>query len=132
MNAATDVLVQVGYAVVSVIFICACVGFIAGSLANVYMTDRYNFGLVCVIHPSFYHDLYKPFQLIVGGSLCQVVAYAIQASAPPFPLFCLAGAVNGFGISIQDAQANGLVASLHENASEKMGLLHGTGTLPEG
>jgi hypothetical protein len=39
--------IQVGYAVVSVIFICSCVGFIAGSLANVYMTDRYNFGLVC-------------------------------------------------------------------------------------
>jgi MFS family permease len=124
--------IQVGYAVVSVIFICSCVGFIAGSLANVYMTDRYNFGLVCVIHPPFYYNSYNPSQLLVGGSLCQAIAYAIQASAPPFPLFCLAGAINGFGISIQDAQANGLVASLHENASEKMGLLHGMGTLLEG
>ena len=64
---------------------------------------------------------------MIGSSLCQVVAYGIQASAPPFPLFCLAGTINGFGGSIQDAQANVLVASLHENASEKMGLLHGTG-----
>ena len=89
------------------------------------MTDRYNFGLVCVVYPPFHYNLYNPSQLIIGGSLCQVVAYSIQASAPPFPLFCLAGAINGFGISIQDAQANGLVASVHENASEKMGLLHG-------
>ena len=65
-------------------------------------------------------------KVIVGGSLCQVIAYIIQTTAPPFPFFCLAGVINGFGMSIQDAQANGLVASLHENASEKMGLLHGT------
>jgi hypothetical protein len=35
-------------------------------------------------------------------------------------------------MSIQDAQANGLVASLHVNASEKMGLLHGTGIVLQG
>jgi fucose permease len=107
-----------------VIFICSCIGFIAGSLANVYMTDRYNFGLVSG-SPSTPSESLNSFQLIIGGSLCQAIAYAIQATAPPFPVFCIAGSINGFGISIQDAQANGLVASLHENASEKMGLLHG-------
>ncbi|QRW18946.1 major facilitator superfamily transporter [Rhizoctonia solani] len=36
----------------------------------------------------------------------------------------LAYAVNGFGIALQDAQANGFVAELPNNASAKMGLLH--------
>lgn len=97
----------VNFAVVSIIFISNCLGFISGALANVFWTDRYPFG-----------------SLIIGASICQVVAYSIQSAAPPFPLLCIAYALNGFGISIQDAQANGLVASVHEHASEKMGLLH--------
>ncbi|KIM30930.1 hypothetical protein M408DRAFT_21744 [Serendipita vermifera MAFF 305830] len=97
----------VGYAVVSVIFICACIGFVTGSLANVYLTDRYNLGL-----------------LMIGASACQVVAYAILAAAPPYPLFCIAFMINGFGISIQDAQANSLVASFSRSPNEKMGVLH--------
>jgi fucose permease len=56
--------------------------------------------------------------------MCQVVTYAVQAAAPPFPVFCIFFVLNGFGLSIQDAQANGLVASLHEHAEEKMGVLH--------
>jgi fucose permease len=56
--------------------------------------------------------------------MCQVVTYAVQATAPPFPVFCIFFVLNGFGLSIQDAQANGLVASLHEHAEEKMGILH--------
>ena len=56
--------------------------------------------------------------------MCQVVTYAVQAAAPPFPVFCIFFVLNGFGLSIQDAQSNGLVASLHEHAEEKMGILH--------
>ena len=53
-----------------------------------------------------------------------MVAFGIQASAPPFPLFAIAYAISGFGSSFQDAQANGFVASYQDNAAVKMGLLH--------
>ncbi|KAG8857284.1 hypothetical protein FRB91_011510 [Serendipita sp. 411] len=97
----------VGFAVVSVIFISSCIGFVLGALANVYWTDKYNFGI-----------------LMIGASIAQVIAYSVQAAAPPFLVLCVMYALNGFGVSIQDAQANGLVASVHKHASEKMGLLH--------
>lgn len=53
-----------------------------------------------------------------------MVAFGIQASAPPFPLFAIAYAINGFGGSFEDAQANGFVASYKVNAAAKMGILH--------
>lgn len=55
----------------------------------------------------------------------QMAAYTLQSPAPPFPVFVMAFTINGFGISIQDAQANGYVASLEEGVSTKMGILHG-------
>jgi MFS family permease len=61
---------------------------------------------------------------MAGSSITQVIGYAIQAAAPPFPVFCIAATIIGFGASIQDAQANGLVASVHEHSAEKMGLIH--------
>ncbi|KAJ7609796.1 MFS general substrate transporter [Mycena polygramma] len=99
---------HVGFAVVSLIFVFACLGFIGGALINVPLTDRLGFG-----------------KMIILGSLCQIVAYAIQAPAPPFPVFVLSFVINGVGISIQDAQANGYVAGLKHNPETKMGLLHG-------
>lgn len=88
-----------------------------------------------------------------SGSALQVIAYAVDATAPPFPVLCLAYAVNGVGMSLQvryilftrisappayisscmriyslgclqDAQTNGYVASLTENQEAKMGMLH--------
>ena len=56
--------------------------------------------------------------------MVQVTAYAIQAPAPPFPVLLIAYAINGFGMSLQDAQANGLVASIQHKPEEKMGVLH--------
>jgi MFS family permease len=53
-----------------------------------------------------------------------MVAFCIQASAPPFPVFVITYAINGFGESLEDAQANGFVASYEDNASVKMGILH--------
>ncbi|KAG8720741.1 hypothetical protein FRC08_018282 [Ceratobasidium sp. 394] len=71
------------------------------------MTDRFGFGKVILL-----------------GGLLQVVAYCLLAPALPFPVMCIAYAINGFGIALQDAQANGFVAALPNNASAKMGLLH--------
>ncbi|KZT32778.1 MFS general substrate transporter [Sistotremastrum suecicum HHB10207 ss-3] len=98
---------HVGFAVVSILFICNCVGFISGAALNVFLTDKFGFG-----------------KTIVLGSICQTIGYAVQAPAPPFPVLALGYVINGFGISLQDAQANGFVASLQENAAAKMGILH--------
>ncbi|KAI0325924.1 MFS general substrate transporter [Cubamyces sp. BRFM 1775] len=104
---------HVGFAVVSLIFVFNCVGFVTGAAANVWLTDRLGFGTVMVI-----------------GSLSQIVGYALEAPAPPFPIFVLGYAINGFGLSLQNAGANSFVASLKENTSTKLGILHamyGTG-----
>ncbi|KAH9899251.1 MFS general substrate transporter [Cubamyces lactineus] len=98
---------HVGFAIVSLIFVFNCVGFVSGAAANVWLTDRFGFGTVMVI-----------------GAFAQVAGYALEAPAPPFPVFVLGYAVNGFGLSLQDAGANGFVASLKENAATKMGVLH--------
>ncbi|KAJ7108525.1 major facilitator superfamily domain-containing protein [Mycena epipterygia] len=91
---------HVGFAVVSLTFVFACVGFIGGAMINVPLTDKL-------------------------GSICQIIAYALQAPAPPFPVFVLSFVINGVGMAIQDAQANGYIASLKHNPEIKMGLLHG-------
>lgn len=58
------------------------------------------------------------------GALCQVVAYAVQSPAPPFPVLVIFSALNGFGMAIQDAQASGYVAVMKHNPDRKMGVLH--------
>ncbi|KAK7684563.1 hypothetical protein QCA50_012510 [Cerrena zonata] len=58
------------------------------------------------------------------GSIAQVAGYAINCGAPPFPVFVFAYALNGFGIALQDAGANGYVAAFKKGAATKMGILH--------
>ena len=55
--------------------------------------------------------------------MAQVAGYALEAPAPPFPVFVMGYAINGFGMSLQDAGANGFVVSLKDNATTKMGIL---------
>ncbi|KAF7763749.1 hypothetical protein Agabi119p4_8286 [Agaricus bisporus var. burnettii] len=98
---------HVGFTIVSLIFIFACLGFVSGALANVHLTDRLGFG-----------------KTIILGAALQIIAYTIQSPAPPFPVFVMAYTINGVGIALQDAQANGFVASLRNNSETKMGLLH--------
>ncbi|KAG9126758.1 hypothetical protein FRC07_002093 [Ceratobasidium sp. 392] len=98
---------HVNFTVVSMLFVSNFVGFMSAAVANVFMTDRFGFGKV----------------ILLGGVL-QVVAYCLLSPGLPFPVMCIAYALNGFGISLQDAQANGFVAALPNNASAKMGLLH--------
>ncbi|KAF9787908.1 MFS general substrate transporter [Thelephora terrestris] len=98
---------NVNLTIVSLIFIANCVGFVTGAAANVILTYKVGFGKLMVIGPIF-----------------QAIAYSIQAPAPPFPLFVLAPILNGFGMAIQDAQANGYVASLDNHKEVRMGILH--------
>lgn len=72
-----------------------------------------------ILNPS------TPIQTICLGAACQAIAYCIQVAKPPFPLMAVAYAINGFGEALQDAQANGLVATLPTNANGKMSILHG-------
>lgn len=92
---------------VSLIFVVACVGYISGALANLPLSDQLGLGKALVI-----------------GSLCQIVAYTIQAPALPFPMFIICFAIIGFGLAIQESQAIGYVASIKDNAETRMGILH--------
>ncbi|KAJ7496508.1 MFS general substrate transporter [Mycena latifolia] len=106
---------QVGYTVVSLIFVFQCVGCLGGALINILLTKRLGFG-----------------KLLLLGSSMQVIAYALQAAALPFPVFVLASVINGAGLAIQDAQTNGYVASIAENSATKMGFVqaaYGAGAL---
>ncbi|TDL25165.1 MFS general substrate transporter [Rickenella mellea] len=61
---------------------------------------------------------------MVIGSFTQTIGYAMQASAPPFPLMCISFLLTGWGVALQGAQANGIVAGAKSNAPEKLGLMH--------
>ncbi|KAH0578292.1 hypothetical protein H2248_003918 [Termitomyces sp. 'cryptogamus'] len=98
---------DVNFTIVSLIFVFACLGFLTGSLINIPLSDKLGFGKVIVL-----------------GSIFQMVGYMLMVPALPFPAFVVAYAINGVGVALQDAQANGFVASLDTNAEAKMGVLH--------
>ncbi|KAF8484334.1 MFS general substrate transporter [Gautieria morchelliformis] len=98
---------HVNFAIVSLLFVSNCVGFVIGALSNVFFTERFGFG-----------------KTIVLGAIGQTIGYSMMAPAPPFPVLAIGYVTNGFGIALQDAQANGFVASLQDNSAIKMNLLH--------
>ncbi|KAJ7921499.1 major facilitator superfamily domain-containing protein [Mycena leptocephala] len=103
---------HVGYTVVSLIFVFQCLGCLGGAFLNIILTEKYGLGKV--------------------RSSMQVIAYTLQAAALPFPVFVLASVINGAGLAIQDAQANGYVAGLANNSETKMGYVqaaYGAGAL---
>ncbi|KAH7343201.1 major facilitator superfamily domain-containing protein [Rhizoctonia solani] len=100
---------QVGFVVVSMLFVSSFVGFISAAVLNIHLSDRLGFGKV-----------------ILSGGVLQVLAYSVLSPAPPFPVLCIAYFLNGFGRALQNAQANGFIAQLPNNPSSKMGLLHAT------
>ncbi|KAF8628749.1 hypothetical protein AX15_003741 [Amanita polypyramis BW_CC] len=98
---------RVGYAVVSLIFVFACLGFITGALLIVPLSDRLGLGKSLII-----------------GSLCPIIAYSLQAAALPFPVYVMSFTINGIGLALLDAQSSGFVAALKTHAHTKMGILH--------
>lgn len=97
----------INYFVVSLIWMFNALGFFFAGLSNVYLTDWLGFGIVC------------PF-----GSGMQVLAYVLICWGGPYPLFCFAFVLNGFGLGLQDAQVNTLASRLPRHASTIMFLLH--------
>ncbi|KAA1472111.1 MFS general substrate transporter [Dentipellis sp. KUC8613] len=100
---------NVGFAIVSLIFLMNSVGYVVGSLLNIVLTDKLGFGKTIVLGVS---------SLLIG--------YSIQASAPPFPVFVIGFFINGFGIALQGAQSSGYVASYKGrfDPAARMGFLH--------
>ncbi|CAE6511822.1 unnamed protein product [Rhizoctonia solani] len=82
------------FTVVSVLFVSECLGFMLSAILNVHLSDRLGFGRVIFL-----------------GGICQVISYALLVPALPFPVMAIAFVVNGFGIGLQDAQANGFVGA---------------------
>lgn len=106
---------NVGYFLVSLVFVLACVGYLLGAVTNVPLSEKHGMGKALII-----------------GSLCQVVAYSIQSPGLPFPVYLICFALNSFGIAIQDSQAIGYVASIKDRAETRMGILaagYGLGAL---
>ncbi|CCL99206.1 uncharacterized protein FIBRA_01221 [Fibroporia radiculosa] len=97
----------IGFAIVSLLFVTNCIGFLSGAMMNVYLNHKFGFGKVLVI-----------------GSIFQLAAYVLLAPGGPFPIMCVAFSFAGFGIALQNAQANGFVGSLKEHARTKFGFLH--------
>ncbi|KAJ7665939.1 major facilitator superfamily domain-containing protein, partial [Mycena polygramma] len=95
---------HLGYLIVSLLFVFAAIGSITGAVLTISLTPKLGFG-----------------KLLVLGPLSQVVGYSLQAAALPFPVFALSCFLNGIGVSILDAQANGYVASFARNPEAKMG-----------
>ncbi|EJU06129.1 MFS general substrate transporter [Dacryopinax primogenitus] len=97
---------NVGFAVVSLLYVCSFVGFIVAGLLNVWLSDKLGFG-----------------KIVVVGSSCQLIAAVLESTGPPFPVFALAFAFNGFGGALLNAHLNTLIASMPDPAP-KLGILH--------
>ncbi|KAJ7032040.1 MFS general substrate transporter [Mycena alexandri] len=95
---------HLGYLIVSLLFVCASIGSITGAVVTISLTQRFGFG-----------------KLLLFGPVFQIIGYSLQAAALPFPVFGLACFLNGIGVSILDAQANGYVAAFSRNPEAKMG-----------
>ncbi|KAK7438403.1 hypothetical protein VKT23_018016 [Stygiomarasmius scandens] len=98
---------QIKFVVASLIFVCACVGFVSGAMANVYLSERMKFGKI----------------LLLGG-LFPLISFVIQAPALPFPAFVLSYVLTGAGIALQHAQANAYVATLDRDPSARLSIFH--------
>ncbi|KAJ7185841.1 MFS general substrate transporter [Mycena filopes] len=95
---------HLGYLVVSLLFVCQSIGSITGAVLTISLTQRFGFG-----------------KLLLFGPLFQVIGYSLQAAALPFPVFAVSCFLNGIGVSILDAQANGYVAGFSRSPEAKMG-----------
>ncbi|CCO32693.1 Bypass of stop codon protein 6 [Rhizoctonia solani AG-1 IB] len=98
---------KINFTVVSMLFVSNCVGFLSAAVINIRLTDQLGLGKIMFL-----------------GAVLQVMAYSLLAPALPFPVMCIAYAINGLGVGFQDAQANGFIAGIPNKSSEKMGLLH--------
>ncbi|BGP25716.1 hypothetical protein JCM10295v2_004649 [Rhodotorula toruloides] len=99
---------HISYTVVSMLFVGQAVGFAVAAFANSFLTHRLGLGKVIAL-----------------GAVIQACAYTLLIPAFPFPVFPVIYAISGFGMALQDAQANVYIATL-PGAETKLGYLHGS------
>ncbi|MCJ1472297.1 hypothetical protein MMC13_000944 [Lambiella insularis] len=99
---------NIGYAVVSMVFVANAVGFICAALYTTTLQARYGRAKVLVFAES----------LITAG-------YTIIACAPPFPVVVIAFLLTGLGMATNLALNNVFVANL-ANATGMLGVFHGS------
>ncbi|TRM67006.1 major facilitator superfamily domain-containing protein [Schizophyllum amplum] len=96
---------DIGFIIVSMIFVAYAAGYITGGFSNVYLSDKLGFGKTMFL-----------------GSIMQSIAYSIQAPAPVFPVFACAYFFAGFGLSLQNAGASSFVGALKSSSEAMMGI----------
>ncbi|KAM0750462.1 MFS general substrate transporter [Meredithblackwellia eburnea MCA 4105] len=104
----------ISYSTVSILFLGSMVGCLAAGLSNGPLTHRFGMG-----------------RMLTGGTLAQLVGYALLVPAFRFPVMPVAFALLGFGVAFCDAQANTYVSTL-PSSEHRLGILHcsyGTGAL---
>ncbi|KAG8824130.1 hypothetical protein FRC18_010586 [Serendipita sp. 400] len=104
---------QVGYTTVALIFVLSSTGAVLASIANVWLSGRINFS-----------------KLLVLSALCQITAYTILSTGPPFPLVCVAYFILGCGLALLNAHANGFLSMLKNPSVMGVGhAIYGAGAL---
>ncbi|KAH9933057.1 MFS general substrate transporter [Fomitopsis serialis] len=98
---------HIGFAIVSMLFVTNCVGFLSGAVMNVWLNQKLGLGKVLVL-----------------GAVFQLIGYTMMAPGGPFWVMCIAFVFAGYGISLQNAQANGYVGNLKDGAHNMFGFLH--------
>jgi hypothetical protein len=98
---------HLSYLVVSLAFLSPFFGYLFAALFGDIMHRRLGRWGVCVL-----------------GTSCQLIAFVIAVTRPPFPVFVLAYAIAGLGNGTIDAAWNPWLGSLN-NANQIMGILHG-------
>ncbi|KAK7034552.1 hypothetical protein VNI00_012399 [Paramarasmius palmivorus] len=98
---------HVNDAVVSLIFVFQCSGFVIGASMMVPLLYRFGFG-----------------KTVVAGAILHMLASGIQAASTSFPLFVSAYLLAGIGVAFQDAGENAYVANMRHNIEMRMGFIH--------
>ncbi|KAI0705166.1 major facilitator superfamily domain-containing protein [Cytidiella melzeri] len=115
---------NIGFGIVSLLFVFNAVGYVVAAVANVYLDEKYGFGKV----NQFWLEPTSPSMnsheyICPSGSISQTLAYVLLAADGPFYLMCIAFGFQGFGFCFQVTQGNTFVGTL-EDASTKLGILH--------
>ncbi|GAA5863598.1 hypothetical protein JCM8547_003661, partial [Rhodosporidiobolus lusitaniae] len=96
----------ISYTVVSMLFVGSMGGSMLAGFVNDPLSNRFGMGRVIVL-----------------GAIAQIAAYALLLPTFPFPAFPCFYVLSGFGVALQDAQANAWVATL-PNAERKLSFIH--------
>ncbi|KAB5589527.1 hypothetical protein CTheo_7034 [Ceratobasidium theobromae] len=138
------------FTIVSLLFVSGCLGFMLAGILNgeerVVAQKQVPINEIRASASNRSRRVWSSYVVrYLAGGFCQVTSHAILIPAFSFPVICLAYLINGFGqprcvlrgelklininytragVGLQDAQSNGFVGALRNNASAKMGLIH--------